>query len=86
MVFGDDIDGFDGQTLNYICRGPADPHRVSYDLLGWHFRQSALANMRDAGEPLFEYDFAAKDMVKEIREGLFAEERFELELLARLHV
>ncbi|KAJ5124092.1 uncharacterized protein N7515_007917 [Penicillium bovifimosum] len=41
-----DAEGVDGRTLDLVCRNPADPHRVSDDLLGWHFRQSVLANMR----------------------------------------
>jgi len=85
VVFDDDIYGFDGRTLDYICRDPEDPHRVSDELLRWHFRQSVLANMRGAGEPVFEHDFTGKDMMEEIREGPCAKERFELELSARLH-
>ena len=85
MVFDDDIYGFDGRTLDYICRDPEDPHRVSDELLRWHFRQSVLANMRGAGEPVFEHDFTGKDMMEEIREGPYAKERFELELAARLY-
>ena len=56
----------DGQELNLVCRNTADPHRVSDVLLRWHFRQAVLANMKGAGEPVFEHDFAGKDMMKEI--------------------
>ncbi|TFK74435.1 hypothetical protein BDN72DRAFT_54754 [Pluteus cervinus] len=42
----------DGHVLDPICRDPANPQRVSVPLLRWHYRQSALANMRGAGEPL----------------------------------
>jgi hypothetical protein len=36
--------------------------------------------MRGAGEPVFEHDFPpGTDMMKEIREGPLAQERFELE-------
>lgn len=42
--------------------------------------------MRGAGEPVFEHDFRpGTDMMKEIREGPCAEERFEMDLAARLH-
>ena len=72
-----------------MCRDSGDPHRVSDELLRWHFRQSVLANMRGAGEPVFEHDFTDEDMVKEIFKGPCAKERFELEfeleLSARLH-
>jgi hypothetical protein len=57
---------------------------VSDELLKWHFRQSVLANMKGAGEPLFEHEFSGKDIVQEIREGPCAKERFELELATRL--
>ena len=78
--------GVDGRVLDLVCRNPSDPHRVSDELLRWHFRQSVLTNMRGGGEPLFEHDFAGKDILKEIREGPCAQERFEIELAARLGV
>ena len=83
-MFDDDLLGIDGRSLDPVCRNPEDPHRVSDELLRWHFRQSVLANMRGAGEPVFEHDFVDKDMVKEISEGPYGKERFELELAARL--
>jgi hypothetical protein len=83
VVFGIDMLGVDGRSLDPVCRNPADPHRVSDKLLRWHFRQSVLANMRGASEPVFEHDFAGKDMMAEIRERPCAKERFELELEAR---
>ncbi|KAG0632732.1 hypothetical protein HOY80DRAFT_995833 [Tuber brumale] len=84
-VFGNDMDGIDGRTLDPICRDPADPHRVSDQLLRWHFRQSVLANMRGAGEPVFEYDFPPRtDMIGEIQRGPHAKERLELEVAVRL--
>jgi hypothetical protein len=71
--------------LDPVCRDPADPNRVSDHLLRWHFRQSVLAKMRGAGEPSFEHDFPpGSDMLKEIREGPFSVERFEMELASRL--
>jgi hypothetical protein len=46
-------------------------------------RQCVLANVRAAGEPTFEHDFPpGTDMV---REGPYGQERFEMELAARLH-
>jgi hypothetical protein len=81
----DDDDGLDGRTLDPICRDPANPDRVSDELLRWHFRQSVLANMRGAGEPIFENDFPpGTDMMGEIREGPYAQERLEMELASRL--
>ncbi|KAI5809503.1 HNH endonuclease-domain-containing protein [Peziza echinospora] len=85
IVFGIDMLGIDGKTLDFVCRDSEDPHKVSDELLRWHFRQSVLGNMRGAGEPVFEHDFPpGTDMVKEIFEGPYAKERFELELSARL--
>jgi hypothetical protein len=47
--------------------------------------RSYIANMRGAGEPVFEHDFPpGTDMMKDIREGPMAQERFELELSSRL--
>ena len=42
--------------------------------------------MRGAGEPIFDCDHPpGTDSLKEIREGPYPQERFELELSARLH-
>ena len=77
--------GIDGRILDRVCRDPTNPHRVSDQLLRWHFRQSVLANMRGAGEPVFEHDFPpGTDMMAELQEGPLAQERFELELSSRL--
>lgn len=68
-----------------MCLNPNNPDRVADDLLRWHFRQSVLANMKEAGEPIFEHDFPpGTDMVKEILQGPFPAERMELELFSRL--
>ncbi|KAG0636524.1 hypothetical protein HOY80DRAFT_352467 [Tuber brumale] len=84
VVFTIDRSGLDGRILDPVCRSPADPHPVSDQLLRWHFRQSVLANMRGAGEPIFEHDFPpGTDMVGEILAGPYAQERFELEIAAR---
>ncbi|CUS10127.1 unnamed protein product [Tuber aestivum] len=84
-VFNPDMDGMDGRILDPVCRNPADAHHVSDELLRWHFRQSVLANMRGAGEPVFESDFPpGMDMIEEIRQGPCAKERLELEVAARL--
>ena len=84
-MFTKDVFAVDGRTLEAVCRDTEEAHRVSDELLRWHFRQSVLANMKGTGEPVFEHDFVDKDMVKEISEGPYAKERFELELSARLH-
>jgi len=77
--------GFDGRTLDPVCRDPADAHHVSNQLLHWHFRQLVLANMRGVGESVFEHDFPpGTDMMAEIRNGPYSRERFELELSSRL--
>ena len=85
MAFSKDVFDVDGRTLDPVCRDAANPHRVPDQLLRWHFRESVLANMRGAGEPVFEHDFPpGTDMMTEIREGPLAQERFELELSSRL--
>jgi len=53
--------------------------RPAEQLLRWHFRQAVFANMRGAGEPVFEYDFPPdSDMVGEIMSGPRAAERWNL--------
>ncbi|KAG0641779.1 hypothetical protein HOY80DRAFT_1135047 [Tuber brumale] len=85
VVFTGDRLGLDGRILDPVCRSPGDPHFVPDELLRWHFRQSVLANVRGAGEPIFEHDFPpGTDMVGEILAGPYAQERFELEIEARL--
>ncbi|KAG0130929.1 hypothetical protein HOY82DRAFT_485965, partial [Tuber indicum] len=85
VVFDPDIRGLDRRILDPVCRNPNDPRHVSDQLLRWHFRQSVLANMRGEGEPIFEHDFPpGTDMVGEILSGPYGQERFELEIAARL--
>ncbi|KAG0128888.1 hypothetical protein HOY82DRAFT_522182 [Tuber indicum] len=85
VVFGPDIFGYNGRILDPVCRNPSDPHRVSDQLLRWHFRQSVLANMRGVGEPFFEHDFEpGTDILGEILAGPYGKERFELEMAVRL--
>ncbi|KAF1812075.1 hypothetical protein P152DRAFT_397944 [Eremomyces bilateralis CBS 781.70] len=53
-------------------------------LLRWHYRQAVLANMRGAGEPVFEHDFPpGSDIVGVILHGPKAAERMEFELFSR---
>ncbi|KAF8418983.1 HNH endonuclease-domain-containing protein, partial [Tirmania nivea] len=75
---------FDGRVLDPVCRDPNNPHSVSDELLRWHFRQSVLANMRGAGEPIFEHDFTGEDMIKVISGERYGNERLEMEVEARL--
>lgn len=84
-MFGRDVAGIDGRILDPVCRDDANPHRVSDDLLRWHFRQTALANVRGLGEPIFEHDFPpGSDMMGEIMKEPYVEETIELELARRL--
>ncbi|KAK9245978.1 hypothetical protein V1506DRAFT_575870 [Lipomyces tetrasporus] len=75
-----------GRHSNPVCRDPSDNRRASDELLRWHFRQAALANMRGAREPTFETDFPpGTDIMGEILNGPMAAKRMEAELLSRLH-
>ncbi|KAF2185832.1 hypothetical protein K469DRAFT_707505 [Zopfia rhizophila CBS 207.26] len=72
-----------GQHLDpaYFAR----PDAPVDSLLRWHFRQAVLANMRGAGEPVFEHDFPpGSDIVGDILQGPKAGERMEFELFSRL--
>ncbi|WEW62008.1 hypothetical protein PRK78_007508 [Emydomyces testavorans] len=86
VEFGPDGYGIDGRILDPVCRDPTNTNgRVSDELLRWHFRQSVLANMRGAGEPIFESDFpSGSDMMATLRDELYGRERFEMELESRL--
>jgi hypothetical protein len=47
-----------------------DPQRPVDELLRWGFRQAVLANMKGAGEPVFEHDFPpGSDIVGDILHG-----------------
>ncbi|KAK9484434.1 hypothetical protein V1527DRAFT_497598 [Lipomyces starkeyi] len=83
--FDADVEQLDGRILDPICRVPSDYRSVRDELLRWHFRQTALANMRGSGEPVFEFDFpAGSDMIGDILSGPQAPERIEAELFSRL--
>jgi hypothetical protein len=77
--------GIDGRILDSVCRGLNSPDSVSDEILWWHFRQCILANMRGAGEPVFETDFPpGTDMMATLRNEPHSKERFEMELGSRL--
>jgi hypothetical protein len=62
-----------------------DPRRPVDEVLRWHFRQAVLANMKGAGEPIFEHDFQpGSDIVGDILRGPRSAERMEFELFGRL--
>ncbi|KAG0639745.1 HNH endonuclease-domain-containing protein [Tuber brumale] len=85
VVFGPDFDGYDGRILDPICRNLDDPHFVSDQLLRWHFCQSVLANIRGAGEPIFECDLPPEPgNVGEVLAGPDGGERCELGIAAAL--
>ncbi|KAF8529336.1 hypothetical protein BDD12DRAFT_870389, partial [Trichophaea hybrida] len=85
VCFGPDGKGIAGKHLDQQLL--QDPHRPVDQLLRWHFRQAVLANMRRAGEPVFEIDFPpGSDMIGEIMGGPSAAERMEFELFSRLAV
>jgi len=74
----------DGQVLDPVYHDSKDLYHVFDQLLRWHFRQSILANVRGEGELIFEHDFLlGTDIMKEICEGLYAQEWFERKLAAR---
>ncbi|KAF8468424.1 hypothetical protein BDZ91DRAFT_793267 [Kalaharituber pfeilii] len=75
IVFGLDVFRIDGRTLDYVCRDPGNIHSVSDVLLRWYFHQSILANMRRAGEPVFEYDFTGSDTMAVISQEPYGKKR-----------
>ncbi|KAK9327312.1 hypothetical protein V1520DRAFT_372136 [Lipomyces starkeyi] len=57
VTFNDDHLNIGGRRLDPVCRDPNSEQSARDELLRWHFRQAVLANMRGAGEPIFEFDF-----------------------------
>ncbi|OCK96716.1 uncharacterized protein K441DRAFT_38750 [Cenococcum geophilum 1.58] len=83
MFFMPNYCGFAGKHLDQ--RFLNNPQRPLDQLLRWHFRQAVLANMRGAGEPIFEHGFPpGSDVVGDILYGPKAAERMEFELFSRL--
>ncbi|KAF2183590.1 hypothetical protein K469DRAFT_667810 [Zopfia rhizophila CBS 207.26] len=83
VFFSFDSRGLSGKHLDQRLLN--DPQRPIDQLLRWHFRQAVLANMRGAGEPIFEHDFPpGSDIVGDILHGPKAAERMEYELFSRL--
>ncbi len=83
VFFGEDGANVAGRHLDQ--RFLNDPERPVIHLLRWHFRQAVLANMRGAGEPIFEHDFPpGSDILGEIRDGPMGAKRMEFELFGRL--
>ncbi|KAI9761129.1 MAG: hypothetical protein M1840_002026 [Geoglossum simile] len=81
--FINDWRGIAGKHLDQ--QFPEDPSRPVDQLFRWHFRQAVFANMRGAGEPVFECDFPpGSDTMGEIISGPKAAERMEFELFSRL--
>ncbi|KAF2183424.1 hypothetical protein K469DRAFT_710935 [Zopfia rhizophila CBS 207.26] len=83
VAFRPNIRGIGGHHIDqeYFAR----PDAPVDSLLRWHFRQAVLANMRGAGEPIFEHDFPpGSDIVDDILRGPKAAERMEFELFSRL--
>ncbi|KOS41027.1 hypothetical protein ACN38_g8105 [Penicillium nordicum] len=57
----------DGRILDIVCRDPNNPDHVADEFLRWNFQQCVLANMKGAGEPIFEHNFpSGTDMMNEI--------------------
>ncbi|QSS56572.1 hypothetical protein I7I53_04824 [Histoplasma capsulatum var. duboisii H88] len=85
VEFGPGSWGIDGRILDPVCRDPNTNNCVSDELLQWHFRQTVLANMRGAGEPIFESDFPpGSDMMATLRDEPYGKERFEMILDSKL--
>ncbi|RFU36324.1 hypothetical protein B7463_g115, partial [Scytalidium lignicola] len=80
-----DTYGVAGTHLDH--RYQTHPRRPLPELLRWHFRQAVLGNVRGAGEPVFEHNFAPNsDIMLGIRSGPKPAERMEFELFGRFSV
>ncbi|KAK9234602.1 hypothetical protein V1525DRAFT_349883 [Lipomyces kononenkoae] len=85
VFFLDDSCGLAGRRLDPVCRDIEHPHHVNDNVLFWHFQQAVLANMRGAGEPIFDEDIPpGSDAMDAILSGPAPAERMEFELSSRL--
>ncbi|KAK9357715.1 hypothetical protein V1504DRAFT_398300 [Lipomyces starkeyi] len=85
VCFLDDALGLAGRQLDPICRDLDHPHHVNDNILFWHFQQAVLANIRGAGEPIFDEDIPpGSDTMDAILSGPAPAERMEFELSSRL--
>ncbi|KAK9385248.1 hypothetical protein V1515DRAFT_617505 [Lipomyces mesembrius] len=85
VCFLDDSLGLAGRQLDPVCRDRGHPHHLNDKILFWHFQQAVLANMRGAGEPIFDEVIpSGSDTMNAIRSGPVPAERMELELSKRL--
>jgi hypothetical protein len=72
----------DKQLGQQFLENPAQPVD---QLLRWHFKQTVFANMRGAGEPVFECDIPpGSDIMRGVINGPKAAELMEFELFGRL--
>jgi hypothetical protein len=84
--FDKDVFTIAGRELDSICRESNGEECARDELLRWQFHQAVLANMRGAGEPIFEMDFPpGSDVVGEILSSPQANKRMEAELFSRLN-
>ncbi|KAK9426888.1 HNH endonuclease-domain-containing protein [Lipomyces doorenjongii] len=85
VCFLDDSLGLAGRQLDTICIDIEHPHHVNDNIIFWHFQQAVLANMRGAGEPVFDEDIPpGSDTMNAILSGPAPAERMEFELSSRL--
>jgi hypothetical protein len=83
VCFRKDTKSISGKRLDQQLLN--NPQRPADELLRWHFRQAVFANMRGAGEPIFEHDFPpGSNIVGDILSSPRAVERMKAELFGRL--
>ncbi|KAL2816649.1 HNH endonuclease-domain-containing protein [Aspergillus cavernicola] len=83
VSFVDDPNGEGGRVLDRSTRDCSPNDRVNDQCLRWHYHQAVLANMRGAGEKVWEFDHDVDemgDLIEEDRSG----ELLELEFADRL--
>ncbi|KAK9364710.1 hypothetical protein V1509DRAFT_572474, partial [Lipomyces kononenkoae] len=84
ITFRDNVFNVGGPLLDPVCRNPVIIASTMTFCGGTSVKET-LANMRGAGEPVFETDFPpGSDMVGEIRNGPDPIKRMEAELFSRL--
>ena len=67
IVFGPEMYSIAGRQMSPSARENG-VSGVRNSLLHWHLRQCVFANMRDAGEPIWDYDDITGDVGQLLRE------------------
>ena len=82
-MFAEDSNSIAGRSLSPSARENG-VHGARNSLLRWHLRQCVFANMRGAGEPIWDYDDPTGDVVGRLLREDTGGEKLGQEIATRL--